>query len=116
MADAIYIKGVAVTKYKRSAVKVSEEWPSKYSKFLVQLDDGLELSITDKRRLAKVRLLANPTSVSPISELHPNALLEPMTVEEFAASLAKKKITIKPLLLDQAMNLKTKGNITKKKN
>ncbi|CAL9246647.1 unnamed protein product [Arabidopsis halleri] len=54
MAYAIYIKGVAVTKYKRSAVKVSEEWPSKYSKFLVQLDDGLELSVTDKRRLAKV--------------------------------------------------------------
>ncbi|KAG7594983.1 DNA glycosylase/AP lyase H2TH DNA-binding [Arabidopsis thaliana x Arabidopsis arenosa] len=101
MAGAIYIKGVAVTKYKRSAVKDSEEWPSKYSKFFVELDDGLELSFTDKRRFAKVRLLANPTSVSPISELGPDALLEPMTVEEFAENLAKKKITIKPLLLDQ---------------
>jgi hypothetical protein len=39
--------------------------------------------------------------VSPISELGPDALLEPMTVDEFAESLAKKKITIKPLLLDQ---------------
>lgn len=37
----------------------------------------------------------------PISELGPDALLEPMTVDEFAKSLAKKKITIKPLLLDQ---------------
>ncbi|XP_019099502.1 PREDICTED: formamidopyrimidine-DNA glycosylase isoform X4 [Camelina sativa] len=101
MAGAIYIKGVAVTKYKRSAVKDTEEWPSKYSKFFVELDDGLELSFTDKRRFAKVRLLANPTSVRPISELGPDALLEPMTVEEFAESLAKKKITIKPLLLDQ---------------
>ncbi|XP_020868692.1 formamidopyrimidine-DNA glycosylase isoform X3 [Arabidopsis lyrata subsp. lyrata] len=101
MAGAIYIKGVAVTKYKRSAVKDSEEWPSKYSKFFVELDDGLELSFTDKRRFAKVRLLENPTSVSPISELGPDALLEPMTVEEFAENLAKKKITIKPLLLDQ---------------
>ncbi|XP_023645641.1 formamidopyrimidine-DNA glycosylase isoform X2 [Capsella rubella] len=101
MAGAIYIKGVAVTKYKRSAVKDSEEWPSKYSKFFVELDDGLELSFTDKRRFAKVRLLANPTSVRPISELGPDALLEPMTVDEFAESLAKKKITIKPLLLDQ---------------
>ncbi|KAL1195331.1 Formamidopyrimidine-DNA glycosylase [Cardamine amara subsp. amara] len=101
MAGAIYIKGVAVTKYKRSAVKDSEEWPSKYSKFFVELEDGLELSFTDKRRFAKVRLLANPASVRPISELGPDALLEPMTVEEFAESLAKKKITIKPLLLDQ---------------
>lgn len=39
--------------------------------------------------------------MSPISELGPDALLEPMTVDEFAESLAKKKITIKPLLLDQ---------------
>ncbi|KAG5397159.1 hypothetical protein IGI04_018973 [Brassica rapa subsp. trilocularis] len=127
MAGAIYIKGVAVTKYKRSAVKDSEEWPSKYSKFFVELDDGLELSFTDKRRFAKVRLLENvltlillafftkldlvvaywmfvllqPVSVRPISELGPDALLEPMTVDEFAKSLAKKKITIKPLLLDQ---------------
>ncbi|KAF8091116.1 hypothetical protein N665_0453s0023 [Sinapis alba] len=101
MAGAIYIKGVAVTKYKRSAVKESEEWPSKYSKFFVELDDGLELSFTDKRRFAKVRLLDNPVSVRPISELGPDALLEPMTVDEFAKSLAKKKITIKPLLLDQ---------------
>ncbi|XP_022562063.2 formamidopyrimidine-DNA glycosylase isoform X2 [Brassica napus] len=102
MAGAIYIKGVAVTKYKRSAVKDSEEWPSKYSKFFVELDDGLELSFTDKRRFAKVRLLENPVSVRPISELGPDALLEPMTVDEFAKSLAKKKIAIKPLLLDQA--------------
>lgn len=46
-----------------------------------------------------------PVSVRPISELGPDALLEPMTVDEFAKSLAKKKITIKPLLLDQVQSL-----------
>ncbi|KAH7564998.1 hypothetical protein JRO89_XS09G0102000 [Xanthoceras sorbifolium] len=140
MAGAIYIKGVAVTKYKRSAVNDTDEWPSKYSKFFVeavprrralelsdglgaygegcvaaeeeggvalnrilhvQLDDGLELSFTDKRRFAKVRLLNNPASVPPISELGPDALLEPMTVDEFTESLSKRKIAIKALLLDQ---------------
>ncbi|XP_010250227.1 PREDICTED: formamidopyrimidine-DNA glycosylase isoform X2 [Nelumbo nucifera] len=102
MAGAIYIKGVAVTKYKRSAVSDSDEWPSKYSKFFIELDDGLELSFTDKRRFAKVRLLKDPASVPPISELGPDALLEPMTVDEFVDSLSKKKITIKALLLDQS--------------
>ncbi|XP_024021888.1 formamidopyrimidine-DNA glycosylase isoform X2 [Morus notabilis] len=102
MAGAVYIKGVAVTKYKRSAVKDDEEWPSKYSKVFIELDDGMELSFTDKRRFAKVRLLKDPTSVPPISELGPDALLEPMTVDEFAASLSKKKIAIKALLLDQS--------------
>ncbi|KAK4427984.1 Formamidopyrimidine-DNA glycosylase [Sesamum alatum] len=102
MAGAVYIKGVAVTKYKRSAVKDTDEWPSKYSKVFAELDDGLEFSFTDKRRFAKVRLLDNPASVPPISELGPDALLEPMTVDEFYNSLTKKKIGIKALLLDQS--------------
>ncbi|XP_050379763.1 formamidopyrimidine-DNA glycosylase isoform X2 [Argentina anserina] len=102
MAGAVYIKGVAVTKYKRSAVKDTDEWPSKYSKVFVQLDDGLEFSFTDKRRFAKVRLLKDPTSVPPISELGPDALLEPMTEDVLFASLSKKKISIKALLLDQS--------------
>ncbi|KAF5194826.1 Formamidopyrimidine-dna glycosylase [Thalictrum thalictroides] len=65
------------------------------------LDDGLELSFTDKRRFAKVRLLKDPASVPPISGLGPDALLEPMAIDEFAGSLSKRKIAIKALLLDQ---------------
>ncbi|KAK4355226.1 hypothetical protein RND71_024197 [Anisodus tanguticus] len=57
----------------------------------VLLDDGLEISFTDKRRFAKVRSLEN-VSVPPIYELGPNALLEPMTVDEFYKELSKKKI------------------------
>ncbi|KAG8656254.1 formamidopyrimidine-DNA glycosylase isoform X2 [Manihot esculenta] len=102
MAGAIYIKGVAVTKYKRSAINDSDEWPSKYSKLFIELDDGLELSFTDKRRFAKVRLLKDPGSVPPISELGPDALLEPMKFDEFYESLHKKKMGIKALLLDQS--------------
>ncbi|KAJ8769779.1 hypothetical protein K2173_007639 [Erythroxylum novogranatense] len=37
MAGAIYIKGVAVTQYKRSAVKDNDEWPSKYSKIFIEM-------------------------------------------------------------------------------
>ncbi|KAI3512680.1 hypothetical protein L1887_19998 [Cichorium endivia] len=101
MAGAIYIKGVAVTKYKRSAVNDTDEWPSKYSKLFIELDDGLELSFTDKRRFAKVRLLQNPASAPPICELGPDALLEPMTEDKLFKSLSKKKVGIKALILDQ---------------
>ena len=45
--------------------------------------------------------LAQPTTVHPISELGPDALFEPMTVDEFTESLSKKKTAIKALLLDQ---------------
>lgn len=39
----------------------------------------------------------------PISELGPDALSEPMTLEEFTESLRKKKTEIKALLLDQVL-------------
>ncbi|CAL9170249.1 unnamed protein product [Musa hybrid cultivar] len=103
MAGAVYIKGVAVTKYKRlSAVSDSNEWPSKHSKVFIELDDGLEFSFTDKRCFARVRLLEDPESVPPISELGPDALLELMQVGDFVESLSKKKTAIKALLLDQS--------------
>ncbi|KAJ1269067.1 hypothetical protein BS78_07G182000 [Paspalum vaginatum] len=59
MAGAIHIKGLGLSNYKRSAVSPTEEWPSKYSKLFVKLDDGLEFSFTDKRRFAKIRLVDN---------------------------------------------------------
>ncbi|KAH7659961.1 formamidopyrimidine-DNA glycosylase protein [Dioscorea alata] len=102
MAGAVYIKGVAVTKYRRAVVSDEEEWPSKYSKVFVELEDGLEFSFTDKRRFARVRLLDDPTAVPPISTLGPDALTELMPLDEFVHSLSEKKIAIKALLLDQS--------------
>jgi len=68
----------------------------------LQLDDGLEFSFTDKRRFARVRLFEDPETVPPISELGPDALFEPMSVDNFLDSLGRKKIGIKALLLDQS--------------
>uniref|UniRef100_A0A0E0ATQ1 DNA-(apurinic or apyrimidinic site) lyase n=1 Tax=Oryza glumipatula TaxID=40148 RepID=A0A0E0ATQ1_9ORYZ len=102
MAGAIYIKGVELSKYKRSAVRPTEEWPLKYSKLLVVMDDGLEFSFTDKRRFAKIRFLDNPEAVPPISELGPDALFEPLHLDDFVESLSRKKAPIKALLLDQS--------------
>lgn len=45
--------------------------------------------------------MVQPASMPPISELGPDALFEPMTVDEFVESLSKKKTAIKALLLDQ---------------
>ncbi|MFS7909820.1 putative DNA-(apurinic or apyrimidinic site) lyase, DNA-formamidopyrimidine glycosylase [Helianthus anomalus] len=73
-----------------------------YSSYYYDLDDGLELSFIDKRRSAKVRLLENPATVAPISELGPDAFLEPMTEDELFEALSKKKVAVKTLLLDQS--------------
>ncbi|KAM0001899.1 putative DNA-(apurinic or apyrimidinic site) lyase, DNA-formamidopyrimidine glycosylase [Helianthus debilis subsp. tardiflorus] len=102
MAGAIYIKGVDVKKYKRSAVRDTDEWPFESSKLFIELDDGLELSFIDKRRSAKVCLLENPATVAPISELGPDAFLESMMEDELFEALSKKEVAIKTLLLDQS--------------
>ena len=39
----------------------------------------------------------------PISELGPDALFDPMTLDEFTERLHKKKTEIKALLLDQVL-------------
>ncbi|KAH7388260.1 hypothetical protein KP509_16G066600 [Ceratopteris richardii] len=102
MTGAFNIKGKEITKYRRSAVNDDEEWPSKFSKVFFKLDDGLEISFTDKRRLARVRLLNDPTSVPPISELGPDAYLELPLEPTFASNVLKKKGPIKALLMDQS--------------
>nr|AAQ56451.1 putative glycosylase [Oryza sativa Japonica Group]AAQ56476.1 putative glycosylase [Oryza sativa Japonica Group] len=67
-----------------------------------KMDDGLEFSFTDKRRFAKIRFLDNPEAVPPISELGPDALFEPLHLDDFVESLSRKKAPIKALLLDQS--------------
>ncbi|XP_024540706.1 formamidopyrimidine-DNA glycosylase isoform X4 [Selaginella moellendorffii] len=102
MAGAVYVKGVKSTKYVRSAVKDEDEWPSKYSKVHLVLDTGVEMSFTDKRRFARVRLLQDPRLSPPISELGPDAYTELPDETTFADSVAKKKTAIKAVLLDQS--------------
>lgn len=46
-------------------------------------------------------LFLQPASVPPISKLGPDALLEPMALDEFIESMGKKKLAIKTLLLNQ---------------
>ncbi|XP_002969230.2 formamidopyrimidine-DNA glycosylase isoform X2 [Selaginella moellendorffii] len=102
MAGAVYVKGVKSTKYVRSAVKDEDEWPSKYSKVHLVLDTGVEMSFTDKRRFARVRLIQDPRLSPPISELGPDAYTELPDETTFADSVAKKKTAIKAVLLDQS--------------
>lgn len=101
MTGAFHMKGKEITKYKRSAVSDKEEWPSKFSKVFFKLDDALEVSFTDKRRFARVRLLDDPLTAPPVSELGPDAYLELPLESNFVSSISKKKCPIKALLLDQ---------------
>ncbi|KAL3696450.1 hypothetical protein R1sor_010526 [Riccia sorocarpa] len=101
MTGNILIKDVEAVKYKRASASDNEEWPSKFSKVLVKLENGVEMAFTDKRRFARVRLLQNPRTELPISELGPDAYSEYPEEEMFVQALQQRKGALKSVLLDQ---------------
>lgn len=65
------------------------------------MSNGACLALTDPRRLARVRLRMDPETQPPISLLGPDPVTHPLSLEEFAAALAKPTAPIKAMLLDQ---------------
>ena len=78
------------------------QWPPRFTKVHLFLDDGGELVMTNKRRLGRIRLRDDPALEPPVSELGFDPLLDPPDPADFAAMLARKKGTVKGLLLDQS--------------
>ncbi|OAE31705.1 hypothetical protein AXG93_3384s1790 [Marchantia polymorpha subsp. ruderalis] len=86
----------------RSAANDEEEWPSKYAKVLVELGNGVQMAFTDSRRFARIRLLQDPPTESPISELGPDAYLELPDNDAFRQAVQLRKGSIKGVILDQS--------------
>lgn len=65
------------------------------------MSNGACLALTDPRRLARVRLRADPETSPPISLLGPDPVTHPLSLETFAAALTKPTAPIKAVLLAQ---------------
>jgi formamidopyrimidine-DNA glycosylase len=65
--------------------------------------DGLRLAMTDARRLGRIRLQNDPEHQGPICELGFDPLLDRVSAETFAETLAKRKAAVKAVLLDQSL-------------
>lgn len=65
------------------------------------MSNGKYLALTDPRRLGRVRLRMEPEGQPPISLLAPDPLTHPLSLETFAAALAKLTAPIKAVLLNQ---------------
>ncbi|KAK9330941.1 Formamidopyrimidine-DNA glycosylase N-terminal domain-containing protein [Lipomyces starkeyi] len=99
----------------------AEPWPPKYHKFLLSTDDGIEIAFTDPRRLSRVRFLeiVNTKSdmetveqveselmkVEPLVRMGPDfsKVESRWSQDQFLEVLAKRRVPIKSLLLDQAV-------------
>lgn len=85
---------------------VSTAWPPKFTLFTIKTAIS-QLAFTDSRKLAKLRLVRVPPGVSiknvpPLSSNGPDAYLAPLSIDKWKDVCAKKKTTVKALLMDQS--------------
>ena len=77
------------------------QWPPRFSKIHLIFEDGGELVMTNARRLGRIRLLEDPENEPPVGKLGFDPYLALPEFPEFAAKVARRKISVKALLLDQ---------------
>jgi formamidopyrimidine-DNA glycosylase len=70
-----------------------------YSRVVLNFTDGSRVALTDPRALSTVAL--HGPGIDPLPTLGPDATDAAFTAELLAAALAKRRIAIKPVLLDQ---------------
>ena len=74
----------------------------RFWKVMLTAHDGVRLTMPNARRLGRIRLLDDPLSEPPISELGFDPLLNLPTARQLRAMLAARRTPIKALLLDQS--------------
>lgn len=82
--------------------EVDRDWPPRFWKLLLRLDDGGEVAVTNARRLGRIRLRDDPESEPPISRLGFDPLLDMPTPGRFRERLRARRGALKAVLLDQA--------------
>ena len=86
---------------KSSARHEAPQWPPRFTKVRMYLDDGGELVFTNARRFGRVRLREDPETEPPISELGFDPILDLPSPRRFVSMLLARKAPVKAVLLDQ---------------
>ncbi|MBI4337317.1 MAG: bifunctional DNA-formamidopyrimidine glycosylase/DNA-(apurinic or apyrimidinic site) lyase [Chloroflexi bacterium] len=73
--------------------------PLRHTRHWFDLDDGRVLAFTDPRKLGRLWLVEDPSSL--VAGLGPEPLSDEFTVGYLASRLAGRRVPVKPLLLEQ---------------
>ncbi len=79
-----------------------KSWPPRFAKIRLELDDGAQLVMTNKRRLGRIRLRHSPAEEAPISRLGFDPLTSMPDRATFTTLLRRRRSPIKAVLLNQA--------------
>jgi len=81
---------------------LASQWPPRFAKLVLTTASGRRLSMTNARRLGRIRLRHDPPSESPIADLGFDPLLEPPDGATLHRLLGRRRGALKGLLLDQS--------------
>lgn len=82
--------------------EIDRSWPPKFSKLVLRTSDGDRLAMTDPRRFGRLWLRDDPRREPPVAGLGFDAANELPDPAAFARSLARRRGSLKGLLLDQS--------------
>jgi len=77
--------------------------PPRYWKLQLGTGDGRRVTITNKRRLGRIRLASDPREEAPLDRLGADPVLQPIPVDALAVALSRRPGPIKAVLLDQSL-------------
>jgi formamidopyrimidine-DNA glycosylase len=77
------------------------DWPPRFAKIHIVLDDGGALVMTNARRLGRILLRDDPAHEPPISRLGFDPLLDLPGPKAFVEAVSRRKTILKALLMDQ---------------
>jgi formamidopyrimidine-DNA glycosylase len=102
MTGSLRSRGDEPLRLASSPRELDREWPPRFTKIRLDLDDGTELVMTNARRLGRIRLRDDPTAEPPVSKLGFDPLIDLPAPGAFAEMLRSRSAVIKALLLDQS--------------
>ncbi|ETO26410.1 hypothetical protein RFI_10723, partial [Reticulomyxa filosa] len=98
MTGRIVVSGKPVTFYYRFPATKCDEWPPKYYKLLLTLNDGTKIAFTDPRRFGRIRIhKINPKQDKPVTGLGYDPLHGMCDLKTFCSLLETRACSVADL-------------------
>lgn len=101
MTGAVHVPNGPALKLSHGIDFAQTQWPPRFTKLALTLDNGQRLAFCDPRRFGRVQLQVDPLIQAPVSKLGPDPIAQGLAWDDFEKALSKRKGSIKGLLLNQ---------------
>jgi formamidopyrimidine-DNA glycosylase len=102
MAGSLSTTRRRTVRLRSSRERNDSAWPPRFTRLVLEFEDGGALAIADGRRLGRIRLRRDPAAESPVAGLGFDALRGLPSAGRFRALARARAAPVKALLLDQS--------------